>query len=118
MNEKECMFETMKSEILAILALPPSAGYTRKGTTTDLLEVINAVVMRYELIDDMGQCYTFGRLTHDICLRLNRREPHNPRAYLAKARLRKNLRRPPLMLRYEAALHHTASPLFNQIVKK
>ena len=73
MNEKECMFETMKSEILAILALPPSAGYTWKGTTTDLLEVINAVVMRYELIDDMGQCYTFGRLTHDICLRLNRR---------------------------------------------
>ena len=84
MNEKECMFETMKSEILVILALPPSAGYTWKG----------------------------------ICLRLNRREPHNPRAYLAKARLRKNLRRPPLMLRYEAALHHTASPLFNQIVKK
>ena len=54
MNEKECMFETMKSEILAILALPPSAGYTWKGTTTDLLEVINAVVMRYELIDDTG----------------------------------------------------------------
>ena len=69
MNEKECMFETMKSEILAILALPPSAGYTWKGTTTDLLEVINAVVMRYELIDDTGQCYTFGRLTHTfVCV--------------------------------------------------
>ena len=44
-NEMERILETMRSEIIAILALSPHAGYAWKGTTTDLLEVINAVVM-------------------------------------------------------------------------
>ena len=117
-NEMERILETMRSEIIAILALSPHAGYAWKGTTTDLLEVINAVVMSCELFDENGRRYTFGRLTHAICLRLNRHEPHNPRSYLTKARQRKNLHRPPLMRRYEAALHHSPRPLFNHIVKK
>ena len=112
------ILESMRSEIIAILALPPAAGYAWKGTTTDLLEVINAVAMSCDLFDESGRRYTFGRLTHDICLRLNRHEPHNPRSYLTKARQRKNLRRPPLMRRYEAALKLSPRPLFNHIVKK
>ena len=107
-NEMERILETMRSEIIAILALSPHAGYAWKGTTTDLLEVINAVVMSCELFDENGRRYTFG----------NRHEPHNPRSYLTKARQRKNLHRPPLMRRYEAALHHSPRPLFNHIVKK
>ena len=54
-NEMERILETMRSEIIAILALSPHAGYAWKGTTTDLLEVINAVVMSCELFDENGR---------------------------------------------------------------
>lgn len=110
----ERILESMKSEIVAILALSPDR-YTWKGTTTDLLEAINAVCMGCDLCDVTGRCYSFGRLTHDVCLRLNLHEPHNPRSYLSKARQRRNLHRPPFMRRYELALETVDRPLFRYI---
>ena len=53
----ERILETMRSEIIAILALSPHAGYAWKGTTTDLLEVINAVWKSHTNLTHPGKVF-------------------------------------------------------------
>ena len=97
----------LKNEISALLALTPADNLYWCGSHTDLFEAAALVCTSFPLYTSAGHLYRVGPLIHDLCLRLHLEEPHNPRAYLFKAKHRKYIRQLPFQQRYaQCALRH------------
>lgn len=111
----DIILRTLKNEISAILALAPADNLHWCGSHTDLFEAAALVCTSFPLYTSAGQLYRVGPLIHELCLRLHLDEPHNPRAYLYKAKHRKYVRQVPFQQRYAQCLQQMPRPLFAMI---
>lgn len=105
----------LKNEISALLALTPADNLYWCGSHTDLFEAAALVCTSFPLYTSAGHLYRVGPLIHDLCLRLHLEEPHNPRAYLFKAKHRKYIRQLPFQQRYAQCLQQMPRPLFAMV---
>ena len=105
----------LKNEISALLALTPADNLYWCGSHTDLFEAAALVCTSFPLYTSAGHLYRVGPLIHDLCLRLHLEEPHNPRAYLFKAKHRKYIRQLPFQQRYAQCLQQMPHPLFAMV---
>lgn len=105
----------LKNEISALLALTPADNLYWCGSHTDLFEAAALVCTSFPLYTSAGHLYRVGPLIHDLCLRLHLEEPHNPRAYLFKAKHRKYIRQLPFQQRYAQCLQQMPCPLFAMV---
>lgn len=111
----DIILRALKNEISAILALAPADNLHWCGSHTDLFEAAALVCTSFPLYTSAGQLYRVGPLIHELCLRLHLDEPHNPRAYLYKAKHRKYVRQVPFQQRYAQCLRQMPRPLFAMI---
>lgn len=111
----DIILRALKNEISAILALAPADNLYWCGSHTDLFEAAALVCTSFPLYTSAGQLYRVGPLIHELCLRLHLDEPHNPRAYLYKAKHRKYVRQVPFQQRYAQCLRQMPRPLFAMI---
>ena len=111
----DIILRALKNEISAILALAPADNLYWCGSHTDLFEAAALVCTSFPLYTSAGQLYRVGPLIHELCLRLHLDEPHNPRAYLYKAKHRKYVRQVPFQQRYAQCLQQMPHPLFAMI---
>uniref|UniRef100_A0AB33JQ76 RteC protein n=4 Tax=unclassified Prevotella TaxID=2638335 RepID=A0AB33JQ76_9BACT len=99
-------------EMEQLLKLTPEhKNYYWKGTTTDLIEMVYDTYMMCELRDRRGCPFTFKHMIHHVCSVLHVYEPRNPRAYVHRARMRKEVRQTAFLDRYAALMRHDSNPM-------
>ncbi|WP_052052888.1 hypothetical protein [Prevotella sp. S7 MS 2] len=99
-------------EMEQLLKLSPGhKNYYWKGTTTDLIEMVYDTYMMCELRDRRGCPFTFKHMIHHVCSVLHVYEPRNPRAYVHRARTRKEVRQTAFLDRYAALMCDDSNPM-------
>lgn len=96
----------------AIYFAPDDGNQTWKGSKADLYEMAYYAYINNVVCDDDGIPATFAQIVHRLCSRFHLTELANASSFARRAIMRKGVRRPSLLDRYEyrAAVEASVSP--------